>query len=119
MTHSMLNLKFLLESSEQKPTRIIRKHCSSGGYSKCNSWIYRSASKYESGIQTSYDHLNCQNINSGLSYALGAVFIGVLIALTALLMKYKKRDDERLSKNLNRRKSQAQDEKQILKSYLN
>ena len=58
-------------------------------------------------------------INSGLSYALGAVFIGVLIALTALLMKYKKRDDERLSKNLNRRKSQAQDEKQILKSYQN
>ena len=37
MTHSMLNLKFLLESSEQKPTRILRKHCSSGGYSKCNS----------------------------------------------------------------------------------
>ena len=60
-----------------------------------------------------------RNINSGLSYALGAVFIGVLIALTALLMKYKKRDDERLSENLNRRKSQAQDEKQILKSYLN
>ena len=64
---------------------------------------------------------NCQNIiiNSGLSYALGAVFIGVLIALTALLIKYKKRDDERLSKNLNRRKSQAQDEKQTLKSYQN
>ena len=60
-----------------------------------------------------------RNINSGLSYALGAVFIEVLIALTALLMKYKKLDDERLSKNLNRRKSQAQDEKQILKSYLN
>jgi len=34
-------------------------------------------------------------------------------------MKYKKLDDERLSENLNRRKSQAQDEKQILKSYLN
>ena len=34
-------------------------------------------------------------------------------------MKYKKRDDERLSKNLNRRKSQAQDEKKILKSYQN
>ena len=60
-----------------------------------------------------------RNLNSGLSYALGAVFIGFLIALTALLMKYKKRDDERLSENLNRRKSQAQDEKQILKSYLN
>ena len=44
MTHSMLNLKFLLEISEQKPTRFIRKHCSSGGYLKCNSWIYRSAS---------------------------------------------------------------------------
>jgi len=60
-----------------------------------------------------------EDIKTGLSYALGAVFIGVLIALTALLMKYKKRDDERLSKNLNRRKSQAQDEKQILKSYQN
>ena len=76
---------------------------------------------HRSGFQTSNDNLNCKNriINSGLSYALGAVFIGVLIALTALLMKYKKRDDERLSKNLNRRKSQAQDEKQILKSYQN
>ena len=60
-----------------------------------------------------------RNINSGLSYALGAVFIGVLIALTALLMKYKKRDDERLSKRLSQRKSQAQDEKKILKSYQN
>ena len=37
MTHSMLNLKFLPESNEQKPTRLIRKHCSSGGYLKCNS----------------------------------------------------------------------------------
>lgn len=66
-----------------------------------------------------YNDKRQDDIKTGLSYALGAVFIGVLIALTALLMKYKKRDDERLSKNLNRRKSQAQDEKQILKSYQN
>ena len=55
MTHSMLNLKFLLESSEQKPTRFIRKHCSSGGYLKCNSWIYRSASTCISGIAFSWN----------------------------------------------------------------
>ena len=58
-------------------------------------------------------------MNLGLAYALGAVFIGILIALTALSMKCKKRDDQRLSKSLNKRKSEDQDEKHILKSYQN
>ena len=44
MTYSMLNLKFLLESNEQKPTRNTGNNCSSGGYLNYNSWIYRSAS---------------------------------------------------------------------------